>query len=127
MAQSSARCSPCQNLHNGKDELAGGNSTKGSNHHIPVPATTHALTPAVALFVPPLDFSGSADLSMVVYLEDDLQRILRTVWDSRASAPVSAPVVAATSYYEGPREQPPKTWFPDIYRNKTHLEYYNFF
>ena len=40
--------------------------------------------------------------------------------DLRPFALVPAPVVAAAPHYQGAREQPLKTWFPDIY-------WYNFF
>ena len=124
MARSSARRSPCQNLHNGKDELAGGTSTKGSNHRTPAPAASRAPTPAVAPVVAPLAASGPADSSVVRYSEDDFQRILRIVLDSRPLAPVPTP---AALHYEGPCERLLKARFPDIYWGKTHLECYNFF
>ena len=125
IAQSSARHSPCQNPHDGKDELAGRTPTKGSDRRTSAPAASRASTPAVAPVVALLVASGSANSSVVRYLEDDLQRILRTVLDSRPLAPVPAP--AAALHYEGPRERPLKAWFPDIYWGKTHLECYNFF
>ena len=95
IAQSSACCSPCQNLHNGKNELAGRTPTKGSNCRTPTSATTHAPTSAVSPVVAPLVASRSANSSMVRYLEDDFQRIFRTILDFRSLAPVFAPVVAA--------------------------------
>ena len=125
MAQSSARCSPRQNLYDGKDELAGGNPTEGIDHRSPAPAASLASTLAVAPVVAPLAASGSVNSSVVRYLEDDLQRILRTVLDSRPLAPIPAP--AAAPHYEGLRERPLKAWFLDIYHGKTHLECYNFF
>ena len=125
MAQSSAHRSPRQNPHDGKDKLAGGTPIKGSDHRTPAPATSRALTPAVALVVAPLAVFGSADSSVVRYSKDDLRRILRIVLDSRPLAPVPAP--AAAPHYEGPCERPLKAWFPDIYWGKTHLECYNFF
>ena len=125
MARSSARCSPRQNPHDGKDELASGTPTKGSDCRTPAPAALRACTPAVALVVAPLAAFGSADSSVVRYSEDDLQQILKTVLDFRSLAPVFAP--AAVPHYEGPREKPLKARFPDIYCGKTHLECYNFF
>ena len=125
MAQSSACHSSRQNSHDGKDELAGGTPTKRNNRCTPDPAALRAPTPAVALVVAPLAVSGSANSSVVRYLEDDFQPILRIVLDSRSPAPVPAP--AAAPHYEGPRKRPLKAWFPDIYRGKTHLECYNFF
>ena len=127
MAQSSARCSPCQNLHNGKDELAGKTPTKSNNRCTPAPAAIYASTPAVALVVAPLVASSSANSSVVGYLKDDLQQIFRTVLDFKPLAPVPALVVAAAPHYESPRERPLKAWFPDIYWDKTHLKCYNFF
>ena len=125
MAWSSARRSLCQNPHDGKNELGGGTPTKGSNRHTLAPTATRAPTPVAALVIALLAASGFADSSVVRYLEDDLQRILRIVLDSRPLAPVPAP--AAALHYEGPRERPLKAWFPDIYWGKTHLECYNFF
>ena len=127
MAQSSARCSPCQNPHDGKDKLAGGNPTAGSDRHTPAPVALRAFTPAVAPVVAPLAASGSADSSVVRYLEDDLQRIFRIVLDFKLPATVPAPVIAAAPHYESPHKRPPKAWFPDIYWDKTHLKCYNFF
>ena len=108
MVRSSASCSLCQNPHDGKNELAGGTPTEGSNRHPPAPVVIHALIPAVALGVAPLAASGSANSSVVRYLEDDLQRILRTVLDFRPSTPVLAHVVAAALHSEGPHEWPLK-------------------
>ena len=104
MAQSSARCSPRQNPHNGKYKLAGGTPTEGSNRRTPAPAASCAPTPAIAPVVAPLGASGPADSSVVKYSEDDLQQILRIVLDSRPLVPVPAP--AAAPHYEGPRERP---------------------
>ena len=125
MARSSARRSPWQNPHDGKDELAGRTPTEGSDRRTPAPAASHAPTPAVITVVALLAASGSANSSVVRYSEDDLQRILRTVLDSRPLALVLAP--AAALHYEGPRKRPLEARFPDIYWGKTHLEYYNFF
>ena len=127
IAQSFACCSPCQNPHNGKDELAGGILTKGSNCRTPAPAGTFASTPAIAPVVALLVTSGSADSSVVKYLKKDLQRIFRTVLDFRPLPPVPALVVAVTPHYEGSLKQSLKAWFPDIYWGKTHLECYDFF
>ena len=112
MARSSARRSPRQNPHDGEDELAGGTSTEGSDRRTPAPAASRTPTPTVASVVAPLATSGSADSSVVRYLEDDLQQILRTVLDFRPLAPVPAPVVAAAPHYKGPRERPLKARFP---------------
>ena len=73
MAQSSAYCSLRQNLHNGKDELAGGTPTEDSNRCTLAPAGTRAPTSAAAPVIAPLAISGSANSSVVRYLEDDLQ------------------------------------------------------
>ena len=127
MARSSARRSPCQNPHDGKDKLANRTPTEDSNCCTPAPAATHAPTPAAIPVVAPLAASGSADSSVVRYLEDDLQQILRIVLDSRPLALVPAPVVAAAPHFEGRRERPLKARFPDIYQGKTLLKCYNFF
>ena len=127
MARSSARCSPCQNSYDGKDKLAGETHTEDSDRLTPTPAASPASTPAIALVVAPLAASGSANSSVIRYSEDDLQRILRTVQDSRLLALVPAPVVTAAPHDKGPREKPLKAWFSDIYWGKTHLECYTFF
>ena len=127
MARYSACCNPRQNPHNGKDKLVGGTPTKGSNRCTPAPVATRAPTPAAAPVVVSLAASASANFFVVKYSEDDLQRIFRTVLDSRPSASILAPVVAATPHYEGPREPSLKARFPDIYWGRTHLECYNVF
>ena len=105
MARPSACHSPCQNSYNGKNELAGGTTTKSSNRCTPALAVTRAPTPAVALVVAPLVASGSANSFVVRYLEDDLQQILRTILEFRPPAPIPAPIVAAALHYEGPRKR----------------------
>ena len=127
MAQSSARRNLCQNPHGGKDKLAGGTSSKDNDRRTPAFAATRALTPATIPVIAPLAAFGSVDSSMVRYSEDDLQRILKTVLDSRPLVSIPAPVVAGAPHSEGPREWPLKVWFLDIYWGKTHLEFYNFF
>ena len=127
MAQSSTCCSPRQNPHDGKDELASGTSTEGSNRCTPISAATHAPTPAITPIITLLIASGSADSSVVRYSENNLQQILSTVLDFGPSAPVLVPVVATALHYEGPREWSLKAWFPNIYWGKTYLECYNFF
>ena len=71
MAQSSAYCSSHQNSYKGEDKLAGGTFIKGSNRRILASAATRALTPAAAPVVALLAAFGSADSSVVRYLEDD--------------------------------------------------------
>ena len=132
MAWSFACCNPCQNPHNSKDKLADGTFTKGNNRRTPTPAAIHASTATVAPVIAPLIVSSSINSSVVRYLENNLQQIVRTIFEARvlllsALAPVSTSVVAAASYYEGPYERLLKAWFPDIYWGKTHLECYNFF
>ena len=65
MARSSARRSPCQNLHDSKDELAGGTPTKGSDRLTSAPVATRAPTLAVVPVLTPLATSGSANSSVV--------------------------------------------------------------
>ena len=48
------------------------------------------------------------------YIEEDLQKILKTIFKARA--PPS----------DGPRKKPLKVRSPDIYCGKSHMEYYNF-
>ena len=112
--------------------LAGGIPTKGNNRRSPVPAIECAPTPAIASVAAPLVAFGSADSFVVRYLEDDLQKIVRTIFEAKsllplASAFVSAPIVATAPYYEGSCEWLLKARFPDVYCGKTHIECYNFF
>ena len=127
MAWSSAHCSSCQNLHDGKEKLAGGTPTEGSNHCTLAPTAIRAPTPAAALVVAPLAASSSANSSVVRYLEDDLQRIFRTILNCKPPVPVPAPVVAAVPHFEGLCKRPLKARFLEIYWDKTHLKCYNFF
>ena len=127
MVQFSACCSPCQNPHDGKNKLTGGTPNKGKDRRTPTPAVTRALTPAATPVVAPLAASGSADSSIIRYLEDDLQPILMTVLNSRPPAPVPAHVVAAALHAKSPHERSLKARLPDIYWGETHLECYNFF
>ena len=90
MAQSFACRSPCQNPYDGKHKLAGGTPSEGNNCHTPVPAATCACTPTAIPVVAPLAASRSADSSVVRYLRNNLQQILRTVLDSKTPAPVPA-------------------------------------
>ena len=55
-----------------------------------------------------------AESPVAKYTEEDLQKILRTALE--AQAPPS----------DGPREKPLKARLPDVYRSKSHMEYYNF-
>ena len=93
MAQSFACRSPCQNPHDGKNELTNRTPTKSSNRRTPVPSTTHALTPAVAPAVALFAAFSSTNSSVIRYSMDDLQRILRTVLDFRLFTLVPAPVI----------------------------------
>ena len=120
MAWSSACRSPCQNLYAGKDELAVRTPTEGSNRCNSAPTATRAPTTAVVPVVALPVASSFAYSSVVKYLEDDLQRIIRTILEARplpllASAPDPAHVIAATPHYQGPRELRLKAWFIDIY------------
>ena len=127
MGQSSACCSPCQNLHDGKDELAGGTPTNSSNRCTPAPAPTRVLILAAVLVVAPLAASGSTDSFVVRYSEDDPRQIFKTILDSRLPALIPVPVVTVNPQSEGSRERSLKAWFPNIYQGKTFLECYNFF
>ena len=105
MARSSARCSPCQNLYDGKDELASGTLTECSNCCTFAPAATRAPTLTVVPVIAPLVTSGSTDFFVVRYLKDDFQRILRTVLDFRAlhlfRPPSSPPLYTKKAHVSG--------------------------
>ena len=60
MARSCTRCSPLQNLHDGKDKLFGGTPTKGSDRSILTLAAIYAPTPAAVPVVAPLAASAPA-------------------------------------------------------------------
>ena len=115
MAWLSACRTPSQNLPlGGKDKLAGAAFTKGNNISVVSRARTPTVAPSVV----------AALFSIARYLEDDLQRIFRTVLDSKLLALSSA---FTPQQYKGLCEKPLKTQFLDIYWDKTYLEYYNFF
>ena len=118
---------PCQNSHNGKNKLTGKTPTKDSNRYTSAPAAIRVTTPVVAPVLILFAISGFANSSMIRYLEDNLQRIFRTILDFRPLAPILALVVAAVPHYEGLRERLLKVWFLDIYWDKINLECYNFF
>ena len=126
MAQSCACSSPSHTFHNYKDELAGGTFTKDSNCCTLVSAASSVLTSAIVPVIAPLVAFGSADSSVVKYLEDDLQWILRTVLVSRPSFLVLALIVAVAPRYEGLFERPLKAWFPNIYWDKNPLRVLQF-
>ena len=70
----------------------------------PLPESIHDKTPV----------NPPTKLFVAKYIEEDLQKILRTVLEARA--PPS----------DGPREKPLKARSPDVYRGKSHMECYNF-
>ena len=83
MVQFFACYSACQNPHDGKDKLAGGTLNEESDRPTPAPTTIHAPTPAIAPIIAPLVASDPADSFVVRYSEDDLQRIVRTIFEAR--------------------------------------------
>ena len=92
--------------------------TEGNN----TPTILRAPTPTL-IFGP---FIDSALFYIAKYLKDELQQIFKIVLNSRLSqAFASAPVVAL--YYDDLCKRLLKAWFPDVYCNKTHMEYCNFF
>ena len=92
----------------------------GSNYCIFIPAATYVPTFIVARVVAPFITFGSTDSLVVGYLEDDLQRIVKTILEARpllflALAIVPTLVIATAPYYECLRERPLKACFPNIY------------
>lgn len=51
------------------------------------------------------------------YTEDNFQRILKTVLESRTPVPKN---------FDEPRKKPLKARAPDVYRSKSHIDCYNF-
>ena len=133
MAQSFARCSLCQNpFFDSKNEFVGGTPIKSSNCHTLASTAIYIFTPAIAPIITLLIASGSANSSLVKYLNYDLQRIVKTIIKARpllssAPAPVPALVVTTAPHYKSSCELFLKAQFPDIYRGKPHMECYNFF
>ena len=78
-----------------KDPL--GSSSPPESNHDETPVNPPAVEPLVSK-----------------YTEEDLQRILRTVLETRALP------------FDGPRKKPLKARLPDVYRGKSHMECYNF-
>ena len=120
MARPPACRSPCQNPPpTGKDKLAGPAFTKGNNTYTSAPVVYRAPIPAptaASALAPP------AVNSTVRYSEADLQRIFRTVLETRSSTLTPQPIV----FPDGPCERLLKATFPELYRGKTHMECYNF-
>ena len=133
MAWSFACRNPCQNpLFDGEDKLASRTFTEDSNCCTPAPAARRDPTPVVRPVVAPLVAFGSADSFVMRYLKDNLQQIVKTIFKARplpplAPALVPAPVVAVAPQYEGRCKRLLNAGFLDIYWDKTHLKYYNFF
>ena len=80
-----------------------------------------AFTPASA--IAPL--AGAVPSSMAKYLEDDLQKILRIVLNSRHLA--YSTVLTSAPHHKSPCEKLLKAQFLDVYRDKIHIECYNLF
>ena len=117
MAQSSARRIPSQIFFlGGKDKLTGAALTKDNNTPVVLYAPTLAAAPSVVFALSSID----------QYLEDDLQRILRTVLDFRPLASLLTPA-PASQQYKGSCERLLKARFPNVDWGKTYLECYNFF
>ena len=71
---------------------------------LPPPEPSHDETPVNLLAEPPV----------AKYIEEDLQRIFRTVLKTRVSS------------FHSLREKPLKAKLPDVYYGKSHIECYNF-
>ena len=114
-----ACCTPSQNfLIGSKDELASIASIQGNN----IPAMSHAST-LTTILAPSVVF---ASFSVAQYSENDLQRILRTILDSKSS-PAFTPAFVVTQQYKSSCKRLLKALFPDIYQGKTYIECHNFF
>ena len=116
MAGPRAYYSPCRNLPpTSKNKLAGVVLTKGSGTPTPTHVVSYAPIFAPAAALTPLFASAAAALA-ARYLAKDFQEILITILKARAPA----------LQLENFCERPLKAWAPDLYRSKTHMEYYNF-
>ena len=65
----------------------------------------------------------AAATNIPTYSQDDLQQIFKAVLEIWAPAPASIP---APSVSEVPRKKL-KDCFPDVYRRKSHMDYFNFY
>ena len=120
MARPPACRSPHQNPPpTGKNKPASLAPTKGSDTYTPFPAVSHTLTPAppAACVLAPTTVN-----STVRYSDADLQRIFRTVLETRPSVFAPQPLVFPDSL----SKRPLKARFPELYCGKTHMECYNF-
>lgn len=82
------------------------------------PSDRDELTSNTGPFKPPAPAADTPAPSISKYTEEDLLRILKTVFETRAPAPAPVP--------EGPRERPLKARFPDVYKGVSQMECYNF-
>ena len=113
-----ACCSSCRNpLPIGKDKLARATPTNDSKTPTHTPALFLALPSA-----PPLAPTPAATDSTVRYLKSNLQQIFKTVVEARPPAFALKVLV----FLNGPCERSLKVSFPELYRGKTHIKYYNF-
>ena len=69
-------------------------------------------------------FAFAAVDSIVRYLEVDLQRILKAVFEAGLSTP--APISQPLIFLNSPWDRPLKTRFSELYCNKTHRKCYKF-
>ena len=104
--------------YSGKDKLTSSTLTERNN----ISAVLYVLT-LTNFIAPPVIFALS---SLVRYLEDDFQRILKNVLDFRLPTLLLA-LALAPQQYKHPCERPLKAQFPDVYWDKTHLKCYNLF
>ena len=69
---------------------------------------------------------GSTLSSIAKYFKDEFQQIYEIILNFK---PISALAgdLNILQQYENPCKRPIKTQFPDVYRSKNHLKYYNYF
>ena len=122
MARPLACHSLCRNPSpTGKDEPASPTPTESSDTYTPAFAVSCAPTHTAPAALLPVLIPAAVN-STVRYSEADLQRIVKTVLETKPPAFASQPLV----FLDGPRKKLLKARFPEQYCGKTHIEYYNF-
>ena len=120
MARPPTRRSPRQKPPpTGEDEPAALFPTEGNDTYTPALIISRTPTPA-----PPAApaLALAAINSTVRYSEADLQRIFKTILETRPPAPAPQSLV----FLDGSCKRPLKARFPELYCGKTYMECYNF-
>lgn len=114
-----------QYLLESEDELAGGALTNGSGTLAPTPTVLHAPTPDFAPTQGPAPVPAPGPTLMVVLTshKELYQQLMKTY---AATVKLSEQNQTTENQDTGPREQPFKARFPDLYFANSHMDCYRF-